>query len=578
MNDLNSSNLSGQSLEDQIQAVQQSSREMLEMAHSGIPRAEFLRNAMGLVLRVTGCDAVRMFIRDQHRSVFTERWSDDSDEARLEVTMNDPANPVRFSWTASGNESLEKVCRNMVASRVDATKPWFTESGSFWIEDMDAFPDASIREVQANGCQGIYVSPDCRSTLITPVDGTHRRLGLLQMESRQMGFFTRRNVERYERLVQTVGYAVDLRDIRVALRERVKELTCLYGIARLVAHAELSLEEMLQSAVELLPPGWLYPKDAAARVVLDVRSFATAGVDEIVQKMSSDIVIDGQKRGFVEVGYTVEKPPIDEGPFMLEESHLLDTVARELAFAIEQKSYLEEKRKLQGQLRHADRLATIGQLAAGVAHELNEPLSNIVGFAQLAASEPDISGKNRRDMNKIVSSALHAGEIIKGLLVFARETSPVKLPFNLNELIEDGLFFLDSRFVKAGINLRCDIDNSLPDITADRAQMLQVLTNLVVNSVQAMPDGGNLIIRTSHDDQNILLVVEDTGVGMDKKTLENIFHPFFTTKDVDEGTGLGLSVVHGIVAAHRGDINVESQPGKGTQFAICLPINPVEDN
>jgi signal transduction histidine kinase len=578
MSDFNSSNLSGQSLEEQIHAVQQISRKMLEMAHSGLPRFEFFRNAMGLVLEVTECSVVRMLIRDHHRSVFIERKSGNADEGRLEVTRNDPANKVEFLWTASGNESMEKLCRKLVGSHVDATKPWFTESGSFWIEDVETFPEVSLRESRDNGWPGIYVSPDCRSTMIVPVSGTHRRLGLLQMESHRPGFFTQRNVERFEPLAQTLGYSVDLRDIRVALRERVKELTCLYGIARLVAHAELSLEEILQSAVELLPPGWLYPEDAAARVVLDVRSFVTAGVDDIVQKMSSDIVIDGQIRGYVEVGYMVEKPQIEEGPFLLEESHLLDTVARELAFAIEQKSYLEEKRKLQGQLRHADRLATIGQLAAGVAHELNEPLSNIVGFAQLAASESDISEKTRRDINKIVSSALHAGEIIKGLLVFARETSPVKIPFNLNELIEDGLFMLDSRFVKAGINLRCDLDRSLPDITADRSQMLQVLTNLVVNSVQAMPDGGSLTIRTSHDIQNILLIIEDTGAGMDKKTLENIFHPFFTTKDVSEGTGLGLSVVHGIVAAHRGEINVESQPGKGSLFAIRLPINPVEES
>jgi two-component system NtrC family sensor kinase len=177
-----------------------------------------------------------------------------------------------------------------------------------------------------------------------------------------------------------------------------------------------------------------------------------------------------------------------------------------------------------------------------------------------------------RDLNKIVAASLHARGIVRELLVFAREAKPVKITFNLNELIRDGLFFLESRFVKAGINLTCELDPELPHVTADRSQMLQVLTNLVVNSVQAMPNGGRLDITTSAGNGHVQLVVRDNGSGMDEVVIKDIFHPFFTTKDLDQGTGLGLSVVHGIVTAHDGRIHVTSRPGEGSKFCIHLPI------
>jgi signal transduction histidine kinase len=287
-------------------------------------------------------------------------------------------------------------------------------------------------------------------------------------------------------------------------------------------------------------------------------------------------MVDSSRRGSVEVGYTADKPHIDEGPFLTEERRLIDTIANELSFIIEQRLYNEEKTRLRDQLRHADRLATIGQLAAGVAHELNEPLSNILGFAQLVVKDEGISEQSGRDIEKIIAGTLHARQIIKELLIFARETEPVKVSFNLNELINDGLFFLESRFKKVGIDLDCRLAPDLPGIKADRLQILQVLTNLVVNAVQAMPGGGQLTIRTAADSGTVELIVKDTGVGIDKSIIKDIFNPFFTTKDVSEGTGLGLSVVHGIVTAHQGTISVESAVGEGSTFTIRLPVDTAE--
>lgn len=142
---------------------------------------------------------------------------------------------------------------------------------------------------------------------------------------------------------------------------------------------------------------------------------------------------------------------------------------------------------------------------------------------------------------------------------------------NLNQVVQDGLFFFEARCAKEGVELIRTLSSNLPEITADPAQLGQVLVNLVVNALQSIPGAGRITVETRFCDNSVRLTVADTGVGMSKQVLEKIFVPFFTTKDVGQGTGLGLPVVHGIVTAHGGSIDVESKEGHGTRFEIRLP-------
>ena len=165
-----------------------------------------------------------------------------------------------------------------------------------------------------------------------------------------------------------------------------------------------------------------------------------------------------------------------------------------------------------------------------------------------------------------------AREVIKKLLIFARQAPSKKELVNLNQLIRDGLHFFEARCAKEGIELVRLLSNHLPEIYGDQAQLNQVLVNLVVNAIQAMTHGGKLIIETKTANDNVYLIVKDTGNGMTEDVLKKIFIPFFTTKDVNEGTGLGLSVVHGIITSHKGMIKAESSVDKGSRFEIKLPI------
>ncbi len=552
------------------------SRAILHCANRGLPRAEFLGEVSKLILDFSGCDAVEV------------RLNDGDLHYRWEATRR-PESAVRFEpvrWTigddgkvipASQERSdLERLCKDVACQNFDAALPFFTSNGSFWTGDTWASLGVGAAANRASDVERFCVGGHYRSLALIRFFVDVQTVGLLQIKSQRPDSFSEKEVEFYEGVAQTLGLAVADRRAQAALRERVKELTCLYGIALIVEQSPISLKEILRRVVELLPPAWQYPEIAAGRIILDGDSDVTPGFRQSRYRQSANIVVGGRRRGVVEVAYLEEKPELAAGPFLVEEKKLLDAVAREVALIVERKEAAEEKSRLQGQLIHADRLATIGQLAAGVAHELNEPLGSILGFAQLAKKCRDLPEQAERDMEKIVTASLYAREVIKKLMVFGRQMPPRKSQVNLNQVIEEGLYFLEGRCVKEGIQVVRKLAPDLPEITADPAQLNQILVNLVVNAVQAMPGGGTLMVSTRVNESSVMLIVEDTGAGMSKDVLEKIFLPFFTTKEVDEGTGLGLAVVHGIVTAHGGSIDVESQPGHGTRFEVRLPLSGPE--
>jgi signal transduction histidine kinase len=518
-----------------------------------------------VLLDFSGCDGLEIRLSDGslHYRWEATRWPRRDVQFELaDWTQNDDGAVIPASQQDSG---LESVCRHVARGTAGPAQPFFTEKRTFWTGDTAEPLDGDAGPIRLDGPH--------RSLVVVRFDVMPESMGLLLLKSRHPDYFGREHVEYYEALAQTVGQAVRRRRTGAALRERVKELTCLYGISHVATLDSTSLPEILRDIVLLLPPAWQYPEITAARIVLDGAVYATPEFRKSTHRQSSAIVVAGDRRGKVDVVYLQERPEFAVGAFLPEEKALIEAVSREVSLIVERRESHEERSTLHGQLIHADRLATIGQLAAGVAHELNEPLGSILGFAQLAEKCPGLPEQAQRDIGRIVSASLHAREVIKKLLVFARQMPHSVARIRLNQVVEDGLYFLEARCSKAGIEIVRDLADDVPDINADPAQLNQVLVNLVVNAVHAMPDGGTLTVRIRAGDDDVAFVVEDTGTGMSEDILDKIFLPFFTTKQVDEGTGLGLAVVHGIVTAHSGVIDVESRPGKGSRFTVRLPVN-----
>ena len=233
-----------------------------------------------------------------------------------------------------------------------------------------------------------------------------------------------------------------------------------------------------------------------------------------------------------------------------------------------------EKKILTNQLRHADRLTTVGELAAGVAHELNEPLGGILGFAQLIKKDNNKSKQIENDIDKIIKASLYAREIIRKLMLFAKYEEKENVKISLNQIISDSLYIIKSRSERENINLVLLLEDELPSFFVNPVQINQVIVNLCVNSFQAMPNGGELIIQTYSANNNIYLVIQDTGIGISEEVLKRIFDPFFSTKE--DGTGLGLTMVKDIVSSYGGKIKTESNIGNGTRFEIGFPIKNKE--
>jgi two-component system NtrC family sensor kinase len=530
-----------------------------------------------MLLDFSGCDAVELRLNRRNKCYRSETRTGSDRPFQFDImscAQDDQGKVIPCSPDDSG---LERLCREVARKRFDASLPFFTEKGSFFANNTEnPLTPWSRGEAQRN-LRGLVIGGDYKSLALIPIVVDQENMGLLQLKSKRGDYFRRDEMEFFEDVAETIGVALAYRNTQVALRERVKELTCLYGIARLVERPGISVDEIMQGIVNLLPPGWLYPDIASARIILDGRQYSTPDFREDRQRQTADIVVNGERRGVVEVAYAEERPELDEGPFLKEERSLIDTIAREVAVIIERRQAEEERFKLQDQLRHADRLATIGQLASGVAHELNEPLGNILGFVQLARKCPGLPKQAEQDIEKAVMASLHAREVIKKLMLFGRRMPPQKTQVNLNKLVEEGLYFLESRCAKEGIELVRSFVPSPPEITADPGQLTQVLVNLVVNAIQAMPQGGKLTVQTLAGEGQVSLIVEDTGVGISAEVMSKIFTPFFTTKEIDQGTGLGLSVVHGIVTSHGGSIKVDSTPGVGTRFEVKLPLTGAPD-
>ena len=241
----------------------------------------------------------------------------------------------------------------------------------------------------------------------------------------------------------------------------------------------------------------------------------------------------------------------------------------------ERKRVEGEKLELEQKAHLASRLASVGEMASGIAHEINNPLTAVIGFAQLLM-DADLPEGIKEDLLIIHKEAQRAAGVARNLLTFARKHSPSKQPTSINSIIEGVLALRAYEQNVSNIQIKTSLAPDLPDVMADYSQLQQVFINIILNAEAAMLEANNegvLTITTQKLNHSVKASFADNGPGIDKENLNRIFDPFFTTKEVGKGTGLGLSVCHGIIAGHGGKIYAKSKPGSGATFVVELPVN-----
>jgi signal transduction histidine kinase/CheY-like chemotaxis protein len=422
-------------------------------------------------------------------------------------------------------------------------------------------------------------------------------------------------------------------DVNQQLEQRVKELNILYGVGKSVTSL-LDLEKVLNRIVEaaVFVTGaeegslMLVDKDTGELYLRAARNlgekFARGFRLKVEHSIAGQVVKTGdpilqstqaEETLKVKTGYLVKSlvnvplkakdevigvlavnNKISSRPFTDNDVYLLSALAdyatiaivnaqlyeeiklwsEELEHKVEERT--QELRAAQERLLQSEKLASIGQLAAGVAHEINNPMGVILGFAQGIVKTLPEDDSLRKPLTTIEKESLRCKRIVQNLLDFARYSEPAPQLTHINELIDTSCDLVKHQISLQNVRLVKGYDLALPAIMADPNQLQQVFINIMLNAYQAMPDGGTLHITTKTVGSELQVIFADTGTGIPPENIQNIFDPFFTTKEVGEGTGLGLSVSYGIIKAHGGDIEVESQVGKGTTFVIKLPLDKFE--
>ncbi|MBW1990164.1 MAG: PAS domain S-box protein [Deltaproteobacteria bacterium] len=308
----------------------------------------------------------------------------------------------------------------------------------------------------------------------------------------------------------------------------------------------------------------IYPGDGAREVMKKLRSDGYGGRGKLMSEQVNVFSKDGE-----------EIPISLSASVVYEKGREVATIGffRDLR---QQLKMEKELKQTQMQLLQAEKMSSLGKLAAGVAHQLNNPLGGIILYARLLQEEYDLPRAAREDLARIVEGAQRSKDIVKQLLEFARQTRHETRPENINQALERTLFLLENQSLFQNIDIQRRLDETLPPVPCDAQQLNQAFMNIILNAAEAMDGNGTLILatRAAQNGEYAEVEIADTGPGIPEQDLPRLFEPFFTTKEQGRGTGLGLSLAYGIVANHGGTIQAKNRPEGGASFILRLPLNP----
>ena len=481
----------------------------------------------------------------------------------------------------------------------------------------------SVADVSAHP-QFVPAGVPLGSELLIPLTATERVIGVLGLERKEKGVFRSRDVLVLKAFAERASLALEKAWIHERLKERSRQLEQLHELALMMvgepaqAYAAIArqVSQLLRTpSASVLAvengrirslaivsqvgdqPGETFPLALTpCRVVVETKTSAI--FNDVDQRFPEDTYLASRdiktfiavpvldRRG--EVVGVVTAMDRRERRFGAEDLRILGLLARRAAEEMEEEQRQRDKEGTQRMLLQSEKLAALGQVVAGVAHDLNNPLASVLGLAELAVRRQDLPPQTREALITIAAEAERARKVVRNLLAFAREHEPERVPTDVNLVVRRTLALRGAEERLSSLEVVEQLDQTLPQTLADSHLLQQALLNLVLNAEQAMIEAhgrGRLVLRSAYLPQGgvrrsgptLRLEVEDDGPGIPADKLSRIFDPFFTTKPPGKGTGLGLSLTFSIVEQHRGVIWAESLPGAGARFIMELPLVPVSE-
>lgn len=522
--------------------------------------------------RWSGCEAAGIRLRSGDDYPYYETHGFPESFVRLETQLCSYESDGNILRDGMGNPILKCMCGNILCGRFDPAKPFFTIHGSFWTNSTTALltgtTDSDRQSRTCNRCNG----EGYESVALIPLRSGNQVLGLIQINDHHPGRFTPLLIASFERMADSLAIALSRRQAEEALRESEKKYRSIMNAMKdsaYICSPEFRIEYLNPAMIDRLGSDAvgktchkaIYEKDEKC-------SWCT--FDEVQKQKSIEYEIADPRNGR---HYSVSNSPI---------VHSDNTISKLTVFRD-----ITEFKSIEEKLRQSLKMESIGTLAGGIAHDFNNILGIIVGNAELALYDIPKWNSAYSSLEEIKDASLRAKNIVRQLLDFSRKTDQKLQPMEIAFVIKDSLKFLRST-IPTTIDFHQHIEDQGKTILADPTQINQIMLNLCVNASQAMEQtGGTLTVSVqtvvlddnttkNHPDLSrgkyVEIIVSDTGPGINPDIIDRIFDPYFSTKDVGKGSGMGLAVVQGIVKNHNGAIHIESEPGRGATFSIFFPL------
>ena len=432
------------------------------------------------------------------------------------------------------------------------------QTGSTW-----SVPDVAVHRDEVHASLFPKLTRPLHGVAVVPIERRGERIGAVTIGSERVHTFSALELERVEAIADLLSFALANAELFESMRRAEWRFRTLF---RAAPDAVLTV---------LQTTGRIREANDAVRAVFGLETYQVIGrtLVELIVPEDRSALEDALARAFAGSQARVEVHVETSGGA----TRVVALAANGLPGADPPSALLvgrdmTQEREMRLRLMESDRLAAVGELVAGVAHEVNNPLSSISAFAQLLLRD-ELTPAHRESIEVIRAETMRASQVVKDLLTFARRSDPQREPLDLNGVVARTLRLRQYQFTEASVRVQQELAAELPAVLGDARQLQQVCLNLVTNAVHAMAEqgGGTLTLRSSHAGGNVMLEVVDTGPGISPGARAHIFEPFFTTKGEGEGTGLGLSVSYGIVKAHGGAIEVVESGPSGTTFRVSLP-------